>query len=141
MTTHFLNERGMLGPYITSIVPYCCQCNPLIVIIVPLQPPYCYYCALKLLLLGQTGLHCGPTRITLSPHGLLYIEKRFCNLYHPRIVHSCNVLEVAPLKWLIYKALISLFFYFWSWFHNIWYQSFGILGFRCSKQVIVAFQL
>ena len=39
-------------------------------------------------------------------------------MYHPRIFHSCNVLEVSPLKWLISKALISLFFYFWSWFHN-----------------------
>ena len=26
----------LLGPYITIIVPYCCYCNPLIVIIVPL---------------------------------------------------------------------------------------------------------
>ena len=33
-------------------------------------------------------------------------------MYHPRIVHSCNVLEVAPSKWLISKALISLLFYF-----------------------------
>ena len=32
----FLNERSMLGPYITSIVPYCHLCNPLIVIGVPL---------------------------------------------------------------------------------------------------------
>ena len=39
---------------------------------------------------------------------LLYIERRFCHLYHPSIVHSCNVLEVSPLKWLIYKVLISL---------------------------------
>ena len=59
-----------------------------------------------------------PTRIILWPHGLLYIERRFCKLNHPRIVHSCNVLEVSPSKWLISKALISLFFSFWSWFHN-----------------------
>ena len=33
----FLKEsRSMLGPYITSIVFYCCYCNPLIVIDVPL---------------------------------------------------------------------------------------------------------
>ena len=63
-----------------------------------------------------------PTRITLWPHGLLYIERRFCKLYHPRIVHLCNVLEVSPSKWLISKVLISLFFYFWSWLHKIWYQ-------------------
>ena len=49
-----------------------------------------------------------PTRITLWPHGLLYIERRFSELYHPRIVHLCNVLEVAPSKWLISKAFISL---------------------------------
>ena len=56
----FLKERGMLGPYITCIVPYYSLCNPLIVIIVPLQPPFCYYCALKLLLLGRIGLHWVP---------------------------------------------------------------------------------
>ena len=33
-------------------------------------------------------------------------------MYHPRIVHLCNVLEVSPSKWIISKALISLFFYF-----------------------------
>ena len=102
-------------------------CSPHIVIIVPHKSPYCYYCALTLLLLGRLGLHCGPTRITLWPHGLLYIERRFCNLNHPRIVHSCNVLEVAPSNCLISKVLISLFFSFWRWFHNIWYQR--ILGF------------
>ena len=47
----FLKERGMLGPYITTIVPYCYYCT--------LVTPFCYYCALKLLLLGQLGLHCG----------------------------------------------------------------------------------
>ena len=75
-----------------------------------------------------------PTRITLWPHGLLYIERRFCKLYHPRIVHLCNVLEVAPSKCLISKALISLFFYCWSWLHNIWYQSFGFKGFAAPNR-------
>ena len=38
-------------------------------------------------------------------------------MYHLRIVHLGNVKEVAPSKWLISKALISLFFSFWIWFH------------------------
>ena len=36
--------------------------------------------------------------------------------------------------WLMSKALISLFFYFWSWFHNIWYQSFGFQGFTVPNR-------
>ena len=48
-------------------------------------------------------------------------------MYHPRIVHLCNVLEVAPSKWLISKALISLFFSFWSWLHNSW-DEMGSVG-------------
>ena len=49
----------MLGPYITSIGPYITS--------IPLQPPYCYYCALKLLLLGWLGLHCGPLGLHFGP--------------------------------------------------------------------------
>ena len=67
-------------------------------------------------------------------NGLLCIKMRFSHLNHPRIVHLCNVKEVSPLKWLISKALISLFFYFGSWFHNIWYQSFGFQGFPASNR-------
>ena len=54
----------------------------------------------------------------MTPWTPIY-RRRFCHLYHPRIVHLCYVLEVAPSKSLISKVLISLFFYFWSWFHNI----------------------
>ena len=39
-------------------------------------------------------------------------------MYHPRIVHLCNVKEVAPSKRLNSKALIYLFYLFLSWFHN-----------------------
>ena len=46
-------------------------------------------------------------------------RRRFFHLYHPRIIHLCNVLEFSPSKRLIYKAFISLLFYFWSWFHNM----------------------
>ena len=38
---------------------------------------------------------------------------------HPRIVHLCNVKEVAPSKRLNSKALIYIFYLFLSWFHNI----------------------
>ena len=37
---------------------------------------------------------------------------------HPRIVHLCNVKEVAPSKRLNSKASIYLFYLFLSWFHN-----------------------
>ena len=43
---------------------------------------------------------------------------RFCHLYHPRIVHLCNLKEVAPSKRLNSKVLIYLFYLFVSWFHN-----------------------
>ena len=73
-------------------------------------------------------------RITLWPHGLLYIERSFRHLYHPKIVHLCNLKEVSLSKYLIYKALISLLFHFWSWFHNIWYQRFGFQGFASPNR-------
>ena len=57
----------MLGPYITSLVPYCYYCSPIIVIVVP-----------------------------LSPHGLLYIERRLFHLYHPIIVHLCMYWRFPP---------------------------------------------
>ena len=52
-------------------------------------------------------------------------------MYHPRIFHLFNVLEFSPSKWLISKALISLFFYFGAIF-----TTFGIraLDSRVSLQ-------
>ena len=47
----FLKERGKLGPYNTSDSPITIVDVSLIVIVVPLLSPYCYYCALTLLLL------------------------------------------------------------------------------------------
>ena len=41
----FLKERGMLGPYNTSDYPITIVVIPLIYIVVPLLPPYCYLCA------------------------------------------------------------------------------------------------
>ena len=97
----------MLSPYINSVVPYYVSLTPILLLLRP-----------YIIIVRLTRITLWPTRITLWPHGLLYIERRFCHLYHPRIFHLCNVLEVAPSKWLISKALISLFFYFWSWLHN-----------------------
>ena len=39
-------------------------------------------------------------------------------MYHPRIVHLCNVKEVAPSKRLNSKALIYIFYLFLRWVHN-----------------------
>ena len=50
----------MLGPYNTSDYPITIAVIPLINIVVPLLPPYCYYCACKLLLLGKLELYCDP---------------------------------------------------------------------------------
>ena len=60
----------MLGPYITSVVHYCCSVDPLllflypcsshIVIIVPHKSPLLLLLALRLLLLGRLGLYCDP---------------------------------------------------------------------------------
>ena len=46
---------------------------------------------------------------------------------HPRIVHLCNVKEVAPSKRLNSKALIYLFYLFLSWFHNRYYMIFRLI--------------
>ena len=54
--------------------------------------------------------------IMLWPLRLLYIERRSFQLYHPRIVHLCNVKEVAPSKRLNSKSLIYLFYLFWAGF-------------------------
>ena len=60
----------MLGPYVTSVVPYYCTvaslslflypCSPDSVIIVPHQTPLFLLLALRLLFLGQLGLYCDP---------------------------------------------------------------------------------
>ena len=61
--------------------------------------------------------------IMLCPLRLLYIERRYFHLCHPRIVHLCNAKEVSPSKRLNSKVLIYLFYLLLSWFHNIRYQS------------------
>ena len=40
-------------------------------------------------------------------------------MYHPRIVHLCNVKEVSPSKMILLNSLIYLFLCFVSWLHNI----------------------
>ena len=110
-------DHPLLGTYITS--------SPLFLLV---YPPYSYCCTPIvpiLLLLCPYIIIVSSARIIFWPNEILYIEGRFFHLCHPRIFHLCNVKEVSPLKWLISKALICLFFYFGSWFHNIRYQSFG----------------
>ena len=63
---HFFKERGMLGPYNTSDYPITIVVVPLINIVVPpivpillllcpIEPLYCYFCGFILLLLGRLG--------------------------------------------------------------------------------------
>ena len=102
-------------------------CSAHIVTIVPHRSPL-------LLLLCPYIIIVMSALIMLWPLRLLYIERRSFHLYHPRIVHLCNVKEVSPSKRLNSKALIYLFYLFLSWFHNrsllqntkyslpLWYQ-------------------
>ena len=123
----------MLGPYITSIVPYFCQCNPLIVIFVPCNPhiiiivPLNYYCQVgQDYIVAPTGLNCDPmdSYIQKLVFVICIIQELFIHVMYWRF---------PPSKWLISKALISLFFYFWSWFHNKIYVSLGYCGLYISS--------
>ena len=127
----------MLGPYTTSVTHYCYQCNPLILLLCPYSPHVVIIMPHRsplLLLLCPYNIIVMQSLIVLGPLVLLYIERRSCHLYHPRIFHLCNVKEVSPLKRLISKALIYLFYHFVSYFHNIWYQSFGFQGFAAPNR-------
>ena len=112
----------VLGHYNISVFPhyYChysplflflCPCCPHIVVIVPHRSPL-------LLLVCPCIIIVMSTLIILWPLRLIYIEMRFCHLYHPRIIHLCNVKEVSPLKRLILNSSIYLLFYFVIWLHN-----------------------
>src|ERR1700722_7241458 len=87
------------------------SCNAHIVTIVPHRSPllllFCPY-----IIIVMSAL------IIFLPLRLLYIERRSFHLYHPRIVHLCNVKEVTPSKRLNSKELIYFFYLFLSWFHN-----------------------
>ena len=100
----------------TSFILFLYPCNPRIFIIVPLH----YYCQVI-------------QDYIVTPWTPIYIKEVF-SFDHPRIFHLCNVKDVSPSKWLIYKAFISLFFYFWRCFHKIWYQSFGFQGFDAPNR-------
>ena len=108
--------QSLIVVSVTPLLLLSYPCNPNIVIIVPSH----YYC--------QDGQD-----YIVTPWNPIY-RRRFCHLYHPRIVHLCNVKEVSPSKRLISKSLIYLFFYFVNWFHNIWYQSFGLQGFAALNK-------
>ena len=104
-----------------------CPCSPHIVVIEPHRSPL-------LLFLCPYIVIAMSARIIMWSIELLYIEMRFFHLNRLRIVHLCNVKEVSPSKWMTSKDLISLFFYFLSWFHNIWYPSFGFYDFSASNR-------
>ena len=87
-----------------------CPYYPHIVISVPHKIPLLLFLWLYIIIVTSAGLYCD----SLDS----YIERRFCHLYHPRIVDLCNVIEVAPSKRLNSKAWIYLFYLFLSWFHN-----------------------
>ena len=108
----------LLGPYNTSDFTITIVIVALIVMIVPLLSPYCPHRSPLLLLLCPYIIIVMSALIILWHLRLLYIERRFCHLYHPRIVHLCNVKEVSPSKRLIMKSLIYLFCLFVIWFLN-----------------------
>jgi len=96
----FLKDRGML---LLLLIPYC----PHIVINVPHRsPPLLLLCPYIIIVMSAL--------IILWPLRLLYIERRFSHLYHPRIFPLCNVKEIAPSKRLIFKSLIYIFYLFVS---------------------------
>ena len=106
--------KWMLAHYCyccNPLIVFLCPCSPHIVIIVPHRSPLLlFFCPYNIIVMSNL--------IILWPLRLLYIERRSYHLYHPRIVHLCNVNEVSHSKRLIWKLLIYLFFYFLSYFHN-----------------------
>ena len=130
-------------PSLQSIGPHCMQSlhevrkfvrplyyqgNPLLLlvqttycIIVPIQSSCCYYYALQkptIAIVVPLQYYCY-VRFDIGPLRLLSIERRSRHLYHQRIVHLCNVKEVAPWKRLILKSWIQVFYLYVSQFHNI----------------------
>ena len=111
----------MLGPYTTSVTPYCYQCNSLIALLCPYSSHVVIimpHISPLLLLLYPYNIIVVQALIVLGPLRLLYIERRSCHLYHRRIVLLCNVKNVGPSKRLILKSFIYIFFYFVSQLHN-----------------------
>jgi len=51
---NFLKDRGMFGPYSTSVAPLLlllCHVVPILLLLCPIEANYCYCCALTLLLI------------------------------------------------------------------------------------------
>ena len=127
----------MLGPYTTSVTPYCYQYNAIIILLYPCSPHIVIIVPHRsqlLLLMFHYIIIVMSTSIILLPLRLLYIKRRSYHLYHLRIVHLRNVKEVSLSKRLNSKVLIYLFYLFVNWFHNIWYQSFGFQGFSATNR-------
>ena len=81
----------------------------------------------------------------LWPLRLLYIERRYFHLYHPRIVHLCNVKEVAPsIYWSIFswagfitfgiRAFDSRVSLLQTGHHRIFSITFSMRRFRSKKK-------
>jgi len=96
----------MLGPYTTNVTLIIVSTTPLLY--------RCAHLVLILLLLCPYIIIVMSTLIILLPLRFLYIERRSWHLYQTRIVHLCNLKEVAPSKRHIYKAFIYLFYLFVS---------------------------
>ena len=120
----YLNE-WLLGPYNTSVTPYCyCSINPLLLLLCPCIPHIFIIVPHGIplvLLLCPYIIIVMPTLIILWPLRILYIESRFIHLNHPIIIHLRNVKEDSPSKLILFKSFLSIFFYFVSLFNNIWY--------------------
>ena len=122
----FMKERGMLGPYNSRDSPITIVIVALIIIVVPYWTHIFIIMPHRiplLLFLFPYIIIVMSSLIILWPLKILYIERGFCHLYHPRIIHFCNVKEVSHSKRLILKSLIYIFFYFVSWLQNKVYHN------------------
>ena len=97
-------------------------CSAHIVTLVPHRSPL-------LLLLCPYIIIVMSALIMLCPLRLLYIERSYLHLYHPRIVHLCNVKEVPPRRgWILRR---------WSIFSWVGFITFGI---RALDSRVLLFQ-
>ena len=122
----------VLCPYNTSDSPITIVVLSLVIIVVPILSPYCYYCAPQkptIFIVVPLHFYCyvGSNYI-VTPQTPIYRKEVF-SFVSSNFFHLCNVKEVSPSKRLILKSLIYLFFYFVSLLHNIWYQCFGFESF------------
>jgi len=126
----------VLGPYNTSDSPITIVIVSLIVIVVPLLSPYyCYYAPEKptIVIFVLLYYYCYVGLIILWPLRLLYIERRFCHLYHPRIFHLCNERCFPPRR--------GWFLSHWSIFYFILRAGCITLGIRALDSRVSLLQI